>query len=113
MKDEAGADFTITPRSVSPPMASSFPSGAVFPPQPAPAMLDYAPPRSRKASGRAVRRIRRQTHFRPQGKGAILLQTDDSPEIESVPIPERIGIPPAPAKAQPSRQPIQCAPNLP
>jgi hypothetical protein len=62
MKDEAGADFTITPPSVSPHMASSFPSGAVFPPQHALAMLDYAPRHSRKTSGRVDRRIRPERH---------------------------------------------------
>ena len=62
MKDEAGADFTITPLSVSLHMASWFPSGAVFPPQPAPVILDYAPPHSRKTSGHEVRRIRSERH---------------------------------------------------
>ena len=62
MKDEAGADFTITPHSASPLMGSWSASGTVFPPQPAPAMLDYQPPSRRRTSGRAARRVRPERH---------------------------------------------------
>lgn len=62
MKAEVGADFTITPLSVSPRMDFWFPSGAFFFPQRAPAMLDYAPPNHHKASGREARRIRPERH---------------------------------------------------
>ena len=31
-----------------------------------------------------------ETHFRAQGKGAIPIEADHSPEIESIPVPKRI-----------------------
>ena len=62
MKDEAGADFTTMPLSALPHMGFWFPSGAFFSPQPAPAMLDYAPPYSRGTSGRAAPRVRPERH---------------------------------------------------
>jgi hypothetical protein len=58
-------------------------------------------------------RLTGQTHFRPQGKGAIPVQTHHSPEIESVAIPERVGIPSATAQPWAARQSIQGAANLP
>src|SRR6266849_9725260 len=62
MKGEAGADFTITPLSVSPHMGFWCPSGAFFPPQPTPAMLDYAPPNRHRIFDREARRIRPERH---------------------------------------------------
>src|SRR5260370_7184017 len=62
MKAGVGADFIITPLSVSPRMAFWFPSGAVFPPQPASDMLDYAPPNHHKVSGRAAHRVPPEPH---------------------------------------------------
>jgi hypothetical protein len=54
-----------------------------------------------------------QTHFRPQGKRAILIYPDHSPEIESIPVPEGIGMPSATAKAWSPHQSIHPAANLP
>lgn len=62
MKDEAGADSIITPPYVSQPMGSWSPSGIVFPPLPAPAMLDYQPPHCRRTFIRVVRRVRPERH---------------------------------------------------
>src|ERR1700690_3922043 len=49
-------------RSVSQPMGSWWPSGAVFPPLPASVILDSLPPRRRRTSARAGRRIRPERH---------------------------------------------------
>ena len=46
MKDGTGADFTITPHFASPRMGSWWPSGTVFPPPPAPVILDFRAPTS-------------------------------------------------------------------
>ena len=62
MKAGVGADFIIMPLSVSQRMAFWFPSGAVFPPQPASDMLDYAPANHHKAFGRAAHRVRPERH---------------------------------------------------
>ena len=62
MKDGVGADFTITPHSASQRMGSWSPSGTVFPPPPASAMLDYQPPNRRRTSARAGRRVRPERH---------------------------------------------------
>ena len=62
MKDEVGADFTITPPYVSQRMGSWWPSGTVFPPQPAPTMLDYQPRSRRRTSAREGRRVRPERH---------------------------------------------------
>jgi SRSO17 transposase len=62
LKDEAGVDFTITRLFASSRMGSWWPSGAFFPPQHAPVILDYAPRNRRKASGRAVPRVRLERH---------------------------------------------------
>src|SRR5580692_6807273 len=58
-------------------------------------------------------RLTGQTHFCPQGKGAIPVQTDYSPEIESVAVPESVGIPPATAQPRAACHSIQPAANLP
>ena len=52
MKAEAGADFIIMPLSVLRRMGSWWPSGTVFPPLPAPAILDYQPRNRRRTSAR-------------------------------------------------------------
>jgi hypothetical protein len=57
--------------------------------------------------------LARQMHFRPQGKGAILIEVDHSPGIESIPVPEPIGILSASAKAWSAHQSIHPAANLP
>src|ERR1700691_3133742 len=44
MKGEVGGDFIITPRCASPLTGSWLLSGTVFPPRPAPEILDYLPP---------------------------------------------------------------------
>jgi hypothetical protein len=62
MKDGVGAAFTITPPYVLPHMGSWLPSGTVFPPQPAPAMLDYQPRSRRRTTARAGRRVRPERH---------------------------------------------------
>ena len=62
MKDGVGAAFTITPPYVLLHMGSWFPSGTVFPPQPAPVMLDYQPRSCRRTSARADRRVRPERH---------------------------------------------------
>src|SRR5215467_5803244 len=62
MKDEVGVAFTITPPYVSQHMGSWWPSGTVFPPLPAPAMLDYQLRRRRRTSARAARRVRPERH---------------------------------------------------
>jgi len=62
MKGGVGAAFTITPLYVLPRMGSWLPSGAVFPPQPAPALLDYQPRSRRRTSARAGRRVRPERH---------------------------------------------------
>ena len=62
MKDEVGAAFTITPPYVLQRMGSWLPSGTVFPPQPASAMLDYQPRSRRKTSAREGRRVRPERH---------------------------------------------------
>ena len=62
MKDGVGADFTITPHCASLRMGSWWPSGTVFPPLPASAMLDYQPPSHRRTSARVGRRVRPERH---------------------------------------------------
>ena len=62
MKDGVGADFTITPPYASQLMGSWWPSGTVFPPQPAPAILDYQPRNRRRTSAREGRRVRPERH---------------------------------------------------
>src|SRR5271169_4419866 len=62
MKEEAGAAFIITPLSVSRPMGSSSPSGAVFPPLPARVDWNYPSPRSRPSSVLGDRRVRLERH---------------------------------------------------
>ena len=62
MKDAVGGDFTITPPYVSQLMGSSWPSGTVFPPLPASAMLDYQPRSRRRTSAHAGRRVRPERH---------------------------------------------------
>src|SRR5258708_28835216 len=62
MKAGVGGDFTITPLYVSLRMGSGWPSGTVFPPLPAPAMLDYQPRSRRRTSAREVRRVRPERH---------------------------------------------------
>ena len=62
MKVAAGGVFIITPPYASRPMDSWWPNGIFFPPQPAPAILDYQRPNNRPASVRAARRIRPERH---------------------------------------------------
>ena len=62
MKAVVGADFTITPHYASQLMGSSWPSGTVFPPLPAPVMLDYQPRNDRRTSARVARRVRPERH---------------------------------------------------
>src|SRR5262252_753416 len=61
MKDEVGADFTIMPPYVLPPMGSSWPSGTVFPPRPQSAISNFRSPNSRRSSGPADR-VRPERH---------------------------------------------------
>ena len=58
----SSAGFTITPPYVSQLMGSWSPSGTVFPPLPAPAMLDYQPRSRRRTFARAARRVRPERH---------------------------------------------------
>src|SRR6516162_6162738 len=62
MKDEVGVASTITPPYVSQPMGSWWPSGTVFPPLPAPVILDYQPRSRRQTSAHAGRRVRPERH---------------------------------------------------
>ena len=62
MKGGVGGASITMPPYVSRLMASWLPSGAVFPPQPAPAMLDYQPRSRRRTSARAGRRVRPERH---------------------------------------------------
>src|SRR5215813_12359194 len=62
LKAGVGADFTITPLYVSLRMGSSWPSGTVFPPPPAPAILDYQPRSCRRTSTPEGRRVRPERH---------------------------------------------------
>src|SRR5262249_60693627 len=57
-----GADFTIKPHCASQPTASWLVSGAVFPPLPAPAILDSLPSGQRRTSARGDRRVRPERH---------------------------------------------------
>ena len=57
-----GADFTITPHFASLRMGSWWPSGPVFPPLLASAMLDYPRPNHRRTSARVGRRVRPERH---------------------------------------------------
>jgi hypothetical protein len=62
MKAATGAGFTITPHCASPRTGSWWPNEPVFPPQPAPVILDSAPPNRRRTSVRAGRRVRPERH---------------------------------------------------
>ena len=62
MKGEVGEVFTTMPLYVSLLMGFWSPSGAVFPPLPAPVMLDYQPRSRRRTSAREGRRVRPERH---------------------------------------------------
>jgi len=62
MKGAVGVAFTITQPYVSQHMGFWWPSGTVFPPLHAPAMLDYQPRTRRRTSARAGRRVRPERH---------------------------------------------------
>src|SRR6201981_2296936 len=62
MKDEAGAVFIITLLSVLRPMASWWPSGAVFPPPRAPVKWTYPSPKCPATSVLGVRPVRVERH---------------------------------------------------
>ena len=62
MKAAAGEACIITPPCVLRPMGSRWPNGIVFPPQPAPEILDYQRPSCHPTSGRAARRVRPERH---------------------------------------------------
>jgi SRSO17 transposase len=62
LKGVTGADSTITPRYASQLMGSWWPSGTVFPPLPAPVILDSLPSGGRRTSARAGRRVRPERH---------------------------------------------------
>ena len=61
MKGEVGGDFIITPRCASPLTGSWLLSGTVFPPRPAPEILDYLPPHHRRTSAHEER-VRAERH---------------------------------------------------
>src|SRR5215831_1796807 len=61
-KDEAGAGFTTTLPSVSRPMVSWWPNGAVFPPRRTPVMWTYPLPPHRRTSALGARRVRAERH---------------------------------------------------
>ena len=61
LKNGAGAVSTTTPPSALPPMGSCWRSETVFPPLPAPVILNYQPPHSRRTSARAGR-LRPERH---------------------------------------------------
>ena len=62
MKVATGAGFIITPRSASQLMGSWWLSGTVFPPRPAPVILDSLALGRRRTSARAGRRVRAERH---------------------------------------------------
>src|SRR6185312_946810 len=62
LKVETGEDSTITPRFALRLTGSWLLSGTVFPPLPAPVILDSLPPNQRRTSARGGRRARPERH---------------------------------------------------
>ena len=73
MRGAVGVAFTTTPHYASQLMGSWLVSGTVFPPQPAPARLDYQPRSRRRTSAHAGRRVRPE---RPNPHSIATLRTE-------------------------------------